>query len=193
MTVTEVASRFPGGSEWAYGGYFVYCPMHQLYLQTIYLRQTSDSVLIEAHCGCRIDDILARLGIKYSDLRSTANGGKYTGGTAEFTPWPVDGRFGKGNSYRWRKGTSGNPRGRPRKPNELQYWQMVTDHTAQIHELQHRLPVRRDTLFEKFRVLYELTGNAFESALLAGYKRKTAKSKSYLLARRARESGITPR
>jgi hypothetical protein len=27
---------------------------------------------------------------------------------------PVSGQFGRGNAYRWRTGTSGNPRGRPR-------------------------------------------------------------------------------
>jgi phage terminase small subunit len=34
----------------------------------------------------------------------------------------------------------------------------------------------------KFRVLYEVTGNAFRSALIAGYSPKTAKSKAYPLA-----------
>ena len=129
---------------------------------------------------------------------STSQVGNNSGSTAEFARASVDefrsnsrttrGRFGEGNTWRWRKGVSGNPRGRPRKPNELKYWEMVTDHSAQIHDLQRRFPIQRDSRFEKFKVIFDLTGNAFRSARLAGYGLKTAKSKGYLLARRARQS-----
>jgi len=45
---------------------------------------------------------------------------------------------------------------------------------------------QRDERVEKFRVLYQVNGNAFRSALVAGYSPKTAKSKAYLLARRVK-------
>ena len=114
--------------------------------------------------------------------------GIYSGRTAESAPAPVDGRFTRGNRYRWPKGASGNPRGRPRRPTEMQFWERMLDLTAQVHEMRRQLPVRRDTRFERFRALYDLTHNAYSSAVLAGYRRKTAKSKGYLLARRAREA-----
>ena len=48
-----------------------------------------------------------------------------------------------------------------------------------------RSEVRRHLWEMGFKVLYEMTGNAHLSALIAGYSPKTAKSKAYLLARRA--------
>ena len=115
--------------------------------------------------------------------------GTYSGETADFAPAPVDGRFTRGNGYRWPKGTSGNPRGRPRKRNDdFNLWSRIIDHAAMLHDLQRRLLPRRDSRFQRFRVFYEHTGNAYQSARLAGYGLKTAKSKGYLLARRARES-----
>lgn len=123
-----------------------------------------------------------------SPPNSPAKVGVFSGATADFAPAPVDGRFTRGNRYRWPKGTSGNPRGRPRRPTEMQFWDRMLDLTAQVHEMRRQLPVRRDTRFERFRVLYDLTRNAYNSAVLAGYAGKTAKSKGYLLARRARQS-----
>lgn len=116
--------------------------------------------------------------------------GIYSGGTAGSAPAPVDGRFGKGNSYRWKPGQSGNPRGRRRVSleNDLDLRGRMVDAMADLHELRRRFPLQRDSRFEKFKVIYEITGNAFRSARLAGYRLKTAKSKGYLLARRARQS-----
>jgi hypothetical protein len=59
-----------------------------------------------------------------------------------------------------------------------------------LHDLQQRLRPTRNSRFQRFRVFYEFTGNAYKSALLAEYAPKTAKSKSYLLARRARENPL---
>jgi hypothetical protein len=101
-----------------------------------------------------------------------------------------DGRFGKGNSYRWKPGQSGNPRGRRRVTleNDFDFRGRIVDLFAEVHEMRRRLPLKRDSRFEKFKVIYQLTGNAFKSARIAGYARKTARSKGYLLARRAREA-----
>jgi hypothetical protein len=119
-----------------------------------------------------------------SPPKSTPRVGMYSGGTADSAPAPVDGRFREGNPYRWPKGTSGNARGRPRRPTEMQFWERMLDLTAQVHDVQRRLLPQRDSRFQRFRVFYEYTGNAYRSALLAGYGLKTAKSKAYLLARR---------
>lgn len=100
----------------------------------------------------------------------------------------ADTRFREGNPWCWRKGQSANPRGRRRRGDDYDLQATVLDLIAQVYELQRRLRPRRDTRFERFKVLYELTGNARRSALLAGYAAKTAKSKVYLLARWAREA-----
>jgi hypothetical protein len=123
-------------------------------------------------------------------VNSPARVGIYSGETADSAPAPVDGRFCMGNPYCWKPGHSGNPRGRRRVSleNDLDFRGRMVDLIAQVHEMRRRLPLKRDSRFERFRVLYELTGNAFKSARIAGYGWKTARSKGYLLARRARQS-----
>jgi phage terminase small subunit len=44
-----------------------------------------------------------------------------------------------------------------------------------------------DRRFERFRDVYERTGNAYRAALWAGYSPRMAHSKSYLLAKRVHE------
>jgi hypothetical protein len=91
-------------------------------------------------------------------------------------------------AWRWRKGQSGNRRGRPRRSEDCDLGATVIDLIAKVHHLQRRLRPQRDSCFERFRVLYELAGNAYRSALHAGYSRKAARSKAYLLGRRATEA-----
>jgi len=55
---------------------------------------------------------------------------------------------------------------------------------AKVQALEWGHVRRPDERVVKFRVLYEITGNAFRSAVIAGYSPKTAKSKAYLLARK---------
>jgi Family of unknown function (DUF5681) len=124
----------------------------------------------------------------FPGMISTTRVGINSGETAGYGRAYGDGRFGKGNSYRWKPGQSGNPRGRPRKHNEIELWGTILDLKAQLHDIQHRLRPQRDSRFDRFRVFYEYTGNACRSARLAGYPAKTAKSKAYLLARRAKEA-----
>jgi hypothetical protein len=126
----------------------------------------------------------------YPGSVSTSKVGISSGQAAEFAPASVDGRFGKANSWRWRPGQSGNPSGRPRKQDHVDLWSRVVDHTALLHDLQQRLRPTRDCRFQRFRVFYEFTGNAYRSALLAGYSPKTSKSKSYSLARKAKENPL---
>lgn len=113
-----------------------------------------------------------------------------SGQAAEFALARGDGRFREGNSYRWKPGQSGNPRGRRRVSLEedFDFRGRMVEAIADIHEMRRRFPLKRDSRFERFKVIYELTGNAFKSARIAGYAWKTARSKGYLLARRAKES-----
>ena len=127
---------------------------------------------------------------EFPKANSTPRVGIYSGVTAGFGLGQGDGRFGRGNSYRWKPGQRGNPRGRPRVrlEDDFTFRGTVLDLIAQVHEIRRRFPLKRDSRFEKFKVMYELTGNAFRSARIAGYAPKTARSKGYLLARRARET-----
>jgi hypothetical protein len=110
------------------------------------------------------------------------------------TAWPpqarVDGRFEKNNPWRWRPGQSGNPSGRPPRPDDDYNRHVLTllDLIGRVRALEWGHVRQRDERFEKFKVLYGITGNAFLSARLAGYSPKTAKSKAYLLARRATDA-----
>jgi Family of unknown function (DUF5681) len=124
----------------------------------------------------------------FPGMHSTPRVGINSGETAGYGRAHGDGRFDKGNPWRFKRGESGNPRGRPRKHNEAELWGSILDLMAQMHDLQRRLRPQGDSRFERFRVFYGYTGNAYRSARLAGYPAKTAKSKAYLLARRAREA-----
>ena len=64
----------------------------------------------------------------------------------------------------------------------------MLDVIGRLSSLERYRPPHGDDRLVKFKVLYELTGNAHQSALIAGYSPKTAKSKAYLLARRARDA-----
>ena len=106
--------------------------------------------------------------------------------------WPaparVAGRFQKNNPWRWRPGQSGNLSGRPQRPDDdcNRHMLILLDLIAKVTAFERRLVRQRDERLEKFKVLYGITGNAFRSALIAGYSPKTAKSKAYLLARQIR-------
>lgn len=99
----------------------------------------------------------------------------------------VGGRFEKDNSWRWKPGQSGNPSGRPRNPDDDHNRHTLTllNLIAKVTAFERRLAHARDERLEKFKVLYAISGNAFQSARIAGYSRNTAKSKAYLLVRRA--------
>lgn len=129
---------------------------------------------------------MAPVGFPGSD--STQRVGANSGHAATTGRSPVGGRFSRGNPWRWRPGQSGNPRGRRRKGDDYDLQATVLDLIAAVHDIRRRFRLQRDSRFEKFKVFYEYTGNAYRSALLAGYAAKTAKSKAYLLARRAREA-----
>lgn len=123
-------------------------------------------------------------------LRSISTG--EVGSISGDAPWTardrVDGRFEKNNPWRWRPGQSGNPSGRPRRPDDDYNRHTLTllDLIAKVTAFERRLVRQRDERLEKFKVLYGITGNAFRSALIAGYSPKMAKSKAYLLARQIR-------
>lgn len=119
---------------------------------------------------------------------STPKVGINSGQTAGFDRADGDGRFTKGNPWRWQKGQSGNRKGRPRGKEDVGIHATVLNLVAGVHEIRQRLLPQRDSRFEKFKVFYEHTGSAYRSARLAGYAPKTAKSKSYMLARRARDA-----
>jgi hypothetical protein len=196
VTLYELVGRFPGGDSQTGGTHWVYCPLHQLYDRTVCFRQGVGGIRVEATCRCPVESILGAVGLDGDDLRaqpfghgtiSTPKVGGNSGRPAEFGPAPVGTRFRKGNPYRWKRGQSGNPRGRRRKEIEADIHSRLLDHTALLHDLQRRLRPQRDSRFERFKVYYEDTGNAHQSALRAGYAKNTARSKSYLLARRARE------
>jgi hypothetical protein len=89
------------------------------------------------------------------------------------------GRWLPGNPRRFRKGQSGNPRGRPR-----------TDYGSYDYgpdPLQPRPRLRGEERRLMFAGLYLESGNQHRSALAAGYAATTAKSKAYLMARRVRK------
>src|SRR5689334_8746352 len=50
--------------------------------------------------------------------RSTGEVGNNSGEAAGNACESVDGRFGEGNPWRWKPGQSGNPSGRPRRPDD---------------------------------------------------------------------------
>ncbi len=121
---------------------------------------------------------------------STSGVGNISGNAAWGAQERVAGRFEKNNPWRWQPGQSGNPSGRPRRPDDDYNRQVLIllDLIAKVTAFERRLARQRDERLEKFKVLYGVTGNAFRSALIAGYSPKTAKSKAYLLARRARDA-----
>lgn len=121
---------------------------------------------------------------------STSEVGQISGEAAGGPRERVDGRFQKGNPRRWEPGKSGNPSGRPRKPEDEhnRILRLQLDLIGNLKSFERRLAPARDERFEKFKVHYGFTGNAFRSALRAGYAPKTAKSKAYLLARRATDA-----
>ena len=103
----------------------------------------------------------------------------------------VKNHFAKGNPWRWQAGQTGNPRGRPSKVDLCeQHILTLLDLIGRVTALEWRrsFQQRREERWTKFKVLYGLTENAHRSALIAGYSPKTAKSKAYLLARRARDA-----
>ena len=122
---------------------------------------------------------------------STARVGN-TSGNPAWGEREEGGRFGKNNPWRWQRGQSGNPRGRPRKTDD-KYGQTLTTLLgliAKVKALEWGHVRQPDERLVKFRVLYEVTGNAFRSAVIAGYSPKTATSKAYLLAAKFRKPTI---
>jgi hypothetical protein len=99
------------------------------------------------------------------------------GGTNSRETRDARGRFLPGNPWRFPKGHSGNPRGRPRVDHTLLSWEVI--------EMRERF--RGYSRKDVFGALYVESGNAYRSALLAGYAATTAKSKAYLMARRVRK------
>jgi hypothetical protein len=99
------------------------------------------------------------------------------GGTNSRETRDASGRWLPGNPWRFPKGHSGNPRGRPRVDHTLLSWEVI-----EMRERFRGYP-RKDV----FGALYVESGNAYRSALLAGYAATTAKSKAYLMARRVRK------
>ena len=118
----------------------------------------------------------------------TSEVGDISGNAGQTAPERVDGRFEKNNPWRWRPGQSGNLSGRPRRPDDdyNRHVLILLDLIAKVTAFEQRLARQRDERLEIFKVLYGITGNAFRSALIAGYSPKTAKSKAYLLARQIR-------
>ena len=123
-------------------------------------------------------------------LLSTPKVGNISGEAAVGTRARVDGRFKNGNPWRWQTGKSGNPSGRPRDPDRKHNGFALTllDLIATVTELKKGHIRQPDEHFQKFKAVYAITGNAFQSALIAGYAPKTAKSKAYLLARRTKDA-----
>jgi hypothetical protein len=99
------------------------------------------------------------------------------GGTNSRQTRDARGRWLPGNPWRFRKGQSGNPRGRPRAGYDSL--------AVEVVELRERF--RGYPRGDIFGALWVETGNARRSALLAGYAATTVKSKAHLMARRVRK------
>jgi hypothetical protein len=210
MTLEDLLPRFPGGAhKQPDRSYLVTCPVCHDPIPCLNVRIENGKPVLECRLWeCNPETILAAIGLDSHfepvpnnsgpDSKETPQETNQSNGTLSPMPTvspgvapsePVGafsqavviryhekrgnrGRFARGNRWAWKKGVSGNPKGRPR--------------------LHYNIPegkkLRGVKLFLRFWQLYRETGNACRSAIEAGYALTTARSKSYLLARRAREA-----
>ncbi len=67
MTANEILNRFKNVKKQG-DGYLVCCPAHDDNMQSLSINDGDKKILLKCHRGCETSDILAKIGLNYSDL-----------------------------------------------------------------------------------------------------------------------------
>lgn len=69
MTIETLISRLDGVKETGQGKYVARCPAHEDRSPSLAITETNDSkILVHCFAGCETEDVLAAVGLKFSDL-----------------------------------------------------------------------------------------------------------------------------
>ena len=66
--LTNLLSRLEGVREVRAGKFYAKCPAHDDKSPSLSVRDTDDTILIHCFAGCSPDDVLAAIGLSFSDL-----------------------------------------------------------------------------------------------------------------------------